>query len=102
LNFISIRSGLKVLAFAGAGSLLLAHLLTAAVFRRRTDAMIARLEHASVVELSTTPVPAIIQSFAQRAVCENPAPNTVWLWRDARKSSRPLATVYRRAGDQHP
>ena len=74
-----MRSGLKVLPVVGAGSLLLAHLLTPAAFRRRTEAMIARLEHAGVAELSTTPVPAIIQSFARRAVCENPVPNTVWL-----------------------
>src|SRR5271154_7181363 len=73
-----MRSGLKVLPLVGAGGLL-AHLLTAAAFRRRTDSMIARLEHASVAEQSTPPVPAIIQSFARRAVCENPVPNTVWL-----------------------
>jgi hypothetical protein len=41
--------------------------------------MIARIEHASVAEPSTRPVPAIIQSFARRAVGENPVPNTVWL-----------------------
>jgi hypothetical protein len=74
-----MRSGLKVLPLVGAGSLLLAHLLTAAAFRRRMDAMITRLEHASVAEQSTPPVPAIIQSFARRAMCENPVPNTVWL-----------------------
>jgi hypothetical protein len=79
LNFISLRSGLKVLPFVGAGGLLLAHLLTATAFRRRTDAMIARLEQASVAEASAPPVPAIIQSFARRAVCETPVPNTVCL-----------------------
>jgi hypothetical protein len=79
LNFTSGRSGLKVLPFVGGGSLLLAHLLTAAAFRRRTDAMFARLEHASVAELSTPSLPAIIQSFARRAVRETPIPNTVWL-----------------------
>jgi len=68
-----------VLPLFGAGSLLLAHLLTAAAFGRRTDAIIARLEQVSVAEPSTPPVPAIIQSFAQRAVWENPVPNTVWL-----------------------
>jgi hypothetical protein len=67
------------LPLLGAGSLLLTHLLTAAVFRRRTDAVIARLEDASVVELSTPPVPAIIHSCARRSVCANPVPNTVWL-----------------------
>ncbi|HEY2533003.1 MAG TPA: DUF6544 family protein [Xanthobacteraceae bacterium] len=70
---------MKVLPLFGAGSLLLAHLATAADFRRRTDAMIARLEHAGVTERSTLPVPAIIRSFARRAVCENPVPNTVRL-----------------------
>jgi hypothetical protein len=79
LNFISVRSGLKVLPLVGAGSLLLAHPLKAVAFRRRADAMIARLEHASVAEVSTPPIPAIIRSFAQRAVCEIPVPNTVWL-----------------------
>jgi hypothetical protein len=58
---------------------LLAHLMTAAAFRRRTDAIIARLEHSSVAELSTPPVPAIVQSFARRAVGETPVPNRVWL-----------------------
>ena len=41
--------------------------------------MIARLEHASVAEVSKPPAPAIIQSFARRALCENPVPKTVWL-----------------------
>lgn len=76
---MSMKSGLQVLSFAGGGSLLIAHLRTAAAFRRRTDAMFARLEHASVAELSTPSVPAIIQSFARRAIRETPVPNTVWL-----------------------
>ena len=58
---------------------MLAHLITAAAFRRRTDATIARLEQASVTEVSTPPVPAIIHCFARRAVRENSVPNTVWL-----------------------
>jgi hypothetical protein len=79
LNFPSMKSSLRVLPLVGAGGLLLAHLLTAAAFRRRTDAMFARLEQASAVEVATLPVPAIIQSFVRRAVSENPVPNTVWL-----------------------
>ena len=101
----SVRSGLKVLPLVGAGTLLLAHLLTAAAFRRRTDAMITRLEHASVAEQSTLPVPAIIQSFARHAVCEYPVPNAVWLSQRGEmraNPSRPLATVHGGAGDQHP
>jgi hypothetical protein len=91
MNLIGMRSGLKVLPLFGTGSLPLAHLLTAAAFGRRTDAIIARLEQVSVAEPSTPPVPAIIQSFAQRAVCENPVPNTVWLkpeQQDARQPSQ--------------
>jgi hypothetical protein len=83
-----MRSGLKVLPLVGAGSLLLAHLLSAAAFRRRTDAMIACLEQASAAELSTTPVPSVIQSFAQRAVCESPVPNIVWLSQRGEIASR--------------
>ena len=72
-------AGLKVLPFVGAGILLLVHLITAAGFRRRMDAVIARLEHPSAAQVSNPPVPAIIQSFARRAICEGPVPNTVWL-----------------------
>ena len=79
LNFMSMKSGLQVLPLVGAGGLLLAHLLTAAAFRRRTDAMFACLEHASVAELSTPSVPAIIRAYARRATRETPVPNTVWL-----------------------
>jgi uncharacterized protein DUF6544 len=71
--------GLKILPLVGAGGLLLAQLLTAAAFRRRTDAMIARLEHASGAELSTPSVPPIIKSFARHAVRETPVTDTVWL-----------------------
>jgi hypothetical protein len=78
-TFASIRSALKVLPLVGGGSLLLAHLLTAAAFRRRIDAIFARLQHASIAELSTPPAPAIIQSFARHAGRETPVPNTVWL-----------------------
>jgi hypothetical protein len=79
LNIGGMRSGIKILPLVGAGSLLLAHLLTASAFRRRTDAMIARFEQASAAERSMPSVPAIIQSFARRAVGESPVPNTVWL-----------------------
>jgi hypothetical protein len=95
-----MRSGLKILPLVGAGSLLLAHLLTAAAFRRRTDSMIARLEHASVAEQSTSPVQAIIQSFARRAVCENPVPNTVWLSQRGEMRANPRAPWLRFTAEQ--
>jgi len=79
LNSFTKHSGLKFLPIVGAGTLLLAHLITAAGVRRRTDALIARLEHPSTSEVSKPSVPAIIQSFARRAILENPVPNTVWL-----------------------
>src|SRR5262249_40492270 len=72
-------SVLKVLPLVGAGGLLLAHLLTAAAFRRRADAIIARLEHARGTQPSTPSVPAIIHSFARRAVGETLCPPTGWL-----------------------
>lgn len=68
----------KVLPLVGAGALL-AHLATAAGFHRRTDVMIARLDKASVAEIPTPPVPAIVQSFARGAVSEKPVPNSVQL-----------------------
>src|SRR5215831_13651942 len=74
-----MKSGLKVLPFAGAGGLLLAHLLAATAFHRRTSAMIACLEHASAAEMSKPPVPAIVQCFARRPACGNPVPDTIWL-----------------------
>ena len=70
---------MKILPFDGRRSLLPAHLLTAGAFRRRTDAMFARLEYASVAALSTPSVLAIMQSFARRAMRERPVPKTVWL-----------------------
>ena len=75
LNQHEVR--LKVLPLAAAGGLL-AHLLTVAAFRRRTDEMTARLEHASVAENTVSRVPSIIQSFTQNAI-HDPVPNTVWL-----------------------
>ena len=74
-----MRSALKVLPLVGGGGLLLAHLLTATAFHRRTDAIFARLEHAGIAEPSMPAVPTIIQSFARHAVPETPVPSTVWL-----------------------
>jgi hypothetical protein len=41
--------------------------------------MIARLDRTSVAKIPTPPVPAIVQSFAHRAVSESAVPNTVRL-----------------------
>jgi uncharacterized protein DUF6544 len=73
-----VRTALKVLPVVGARGLP-DQLLTAAAFRRRTDALIARLERAPTEKPSVARVPAIIQSFARRAICEDRVPDTVWL-----------------------
>jgi hypothetical protein len=78
LNLNQHEVRLKVLPLAAAGGLL-AHLLAVTAFRRRTDEMTARLQHASVAEKTVWPVPPIIQSFAQHAIHDNRVPNTVWL-----------------------
>ena len=73
-----MRSGLKVLPLAAARGLL-AHLLATAAFRKQTDALIARLEHASVAEKTVSPVPPLIQSVAQQAIHGHRVLNSVWL-----------------------
>lgn len=74
-----VRRGVRFLPALGAASLTLAHLLTAAAFRRKTREISARLENMAAAEVQAAPVPAIIQSFASRAVGRNPVPRTVWL-----------------------
>jgi hypothetical protein len=49
---------------------LLAYLMTTSAFRRRTNALIACLEHPSMTRASTSPAPAIIQSFVRHAVLD--------------------------------
>jgi hypothetical protein len=73
-----MKPSLKVLPLVGTGGLL-AHLFTAAAFRRRTYTLIGRLQRASAAGVSIPPVPAIIQSFARRAVRDDLVPKTVWL-----------------------
>jgi hypothetical protein len=75
----AILTACKILPIVGAAGLLLAHLQAAAGFRWRADAMFARLRHTGEAEFSTPSVPAIIESFARRAIREGPVPNTVWL-----------------------
>jgi hypothetical protein len=73
-----MSSGLKLLSLVGAGGLL-AHLMTTSAFRRRTDALIARLEYPSVAGASTSPVPDTIQSSVRHAVLDDRVPDTVRL-----------------------
>ena len=74
-----VRRGVRFLSVLGAASLTLAHLLTAAAFRRKTREIFARLENMAAAEVQAAPVPAMIQSFASRAVGRNPVPRAVWL-----------------------
>jgi hypothetical protein len=89
-----MRSSLKLLSLVDAGGVL-AHVMTTSAFCRRTDALIARREHPSVAGASTSPVPAIIQSFVQRAIRDDRVPNTVCLSQRgemrAGQSCRPVA-----------
>src|SRR5436309_13706613 len=79
LSPISVRWALEVLPVLGAGSLTLAHFLTAAAFRRRTGAIVAGLERTAAAEIPSSPVPPVIQSFARRAAGGTPVPKIVWL-----------------------
>jgi hypothetical protein len=79
LSQMKVRRGIRFLPALGAASLTLAHLLTAAAFRRKTREIFARLENMAAAEVQAAPVPAIIQSFASRAVGRNPVPRAVWL-----------------------
>src|SRR5215469_10729715 len=77
---MSLSSSLKIASVVGGGSLLLAHLLTATAFRRRTQAIIDCLGRASTIEAPPSRVPALVHAFAKRVTCEAPVPNTVRLW----------------------
>jgi hypothetical protein len=91
------------LPLVGTGALL-AHLFTAAAFRRRTDALISRLQRASTAGVSVPPVPAIIQSFARRAILDDLVPNTVAqpTRRVAGQPPRPVAIIHHRTNNRHP
>ncbi len=76
---MKVWRGISLLPAFGAASLTLAHFVTAAAFRRKTREIFARLENMAAAEVQAAPVPAIIQSFASRAVGRNPVPRAVWL-----------------------
>ncbi len=88
---ISIRSGLKFLAVLGAGSFALAHFLTAAAFRRRTDAIFARLQYTPAAERPPAPIPAIVRSYLQRTLCERATPSIVRLRQSGEMRTAPNA-----------
>jgi hypothetical protein len=79
---------MRFFALTGAGALL-AQLLAAANFRRRTDALIARLERATPAESRRPPIPEIVQSFARRAAPDNLGPRTVRLRQSAEMRAQP-------------
>src|SRR6516164_5184397 len=98
-----LRSSLTIVPLVGAGSLLAAHLLTAAAFRRRTDAMIARLEHASGAEMAGPPDPGGHPLLCAARDTRNTGAErctTAPVWRDMPRPSCSLATTYCRAGNQ--
>lgn len=83
--------GIRILAAFGAASLTLAHLLTAAAFRRKAREMFARIENMAVPEVQTASVPAIIHSFASRMVGRDPPPSAVWLRQTGEMRTAPAA-----------
>lgn len=88
---ISIGPRLKFLPVLGAGSFALAHFLAAAAFRRRTDAIFARLQTTPAAERPPAPVPAIVRSYLQRTLGERPTPSIVWLRQTGEMRSAPDA-----------
>jgi hypothetical protein len=63
--------------------------LSAVSFRRRTDAVIGRLERAGEEKASALPVPPIIQSYLRRAVADRPASKVVCLRQSAEMRGGP-------------
>lgn len=101
---MKVWRGISLLPAFGAASLTLAHIVTAAAFRRKTREIFARLENMAAAEVQAAPVPAIIQSFASRAVGRNPVPRAVWLCKTGEMraaADSPWRPVHCRAGDQH-
>ena len=89
MSQIKVRRDIRFLPALGAASLTLAHLQTAAAFRRKTREIFSRLENTSAPEPEAAPIPAVMQAFASRAVGRNPAPRVVWLHQTGEMRSAP-------------
>jgi hypothetical protein len=76
------------LASAATGALIV-HARTASAFRRRIDAMIARLRRPSCADTTSLPLPDIVRSFAERAVSSTAAPATVRLHQNGEMRNGP-------------
>jgi hypothetical protein len=66
-------------AGVAAAAVLIVHAGTASAFRRRVDAMIARLGRPTSIDTTPLPLPDIVRSFAERAVSSTATPATVRL-----------------------
>jgi hypothetical protein len=78
----------KVFSRVGAAAFL-AHLAPAAAFRKRIEAIAARLASAPVAETPMPPPPPIIQSYTQRAASDTPVPDTICLHQCAEMRTNP-------------
>jgi len=74
-----VRPRLKILPVLGVGDLTLAHLRAATAFRKRTHAIVARLERTPASELTRAPLPEIVRSYLGRTAGAQPARKAVWL-----------------------
>ena len=74
-----MRPRLKILPVLGVGDLTLAHLRAATAFRKRTHAIVARLERTPASELTRAPLPEIVRSYLGRTAGAQPARKAVWL-----------------------
>jgi uncharacterized protein DUF6544 len=69
-------------------------------FRRRTNALIARLESATPAESRRSPIPEIVQSFARCAAPDNPVPRTIRLRQSAEMRAQPRGAWRRLVAEQ--
>jgi hypothetical protein len=74
---MKVRRGIRFLPAFGAASLTLAHLLTAAAFRRKSHEIFARLENMAAGKCKQ--LRSRRSSKPSRAVGRNPVPRAVWL-----------------------
>ena len=76
-------------AGVAAAAVLIVHAGTASAFRRRVDAMIARLGRPTSIDTTPLPLPDIVRSFAERAVSSTATPATVRLHQNGEMRNGP-------------
>lgn len=85
------------LAVAGA---LGAHLFAAAAFRRRTDALVVKLDSSATRTGPKPELPGVVQSFARRATSSGAVPSTIRLCQHAEMRANPGDAWQRHTAEQ--